>query len=115
MYRCSAGIANVASTKGRLQNGEKTSPIGFTLRAALTLFFPEYPPVQAQPGDILLITIAKAPRHVAILTGSQTIIHAYQDIGRCAEQSWIDPWRRDTTSAFRPSDTTAAAIQETEF
>jgi cell wall-associated NlpC family hydrolase len=49
------------------------------------------------PGDILLFTIGKIPRHCGIVgskDGNVTLIHAYSTIGRCVEHNldkvWLD-------------------------
>jgi len=49
------------------------------------------------PGDILVFTIGKIPRHCGIVgskDGNVTLIHAYSTIGRCVEHNldkvWLD-------------------------
>lgn len=50
-----------------------------------------------EPGDILVFTIGKIPRHCGIVgskDGNVTLIHAYSTIGRCVEHNldkvWLD-------------------------
>lgn len=76
-------------------------PDGYTLYGAFSRWIPEYPRSQARPGDMLLISFAGAPRHTAILTYDNTIIHAHSEAKGCVENAWTDSWWRDTTTAFR--------------
>lgn len=76
-------------------------PDGFTLYGAFSRWLPEYPKHQAKPGDTLLISFAGAPRHTAILTDKNTIIHAHSEAKGCVENEWNGDWYRDTTTAFR--------------
>jgi len=50
-----------------------------------------------EPGDILIFTIGKIPRHcgiVGVADNNLTLIHAYSTIGRCVEHNldkvWLD-------------------------
>ncbi len=90
-------------------------PDGATLYQGFSLFVPEYPPAKARPGDCLLITFAGAPRHTAIYTERDTIIHAYKEVGRCVEQTWTGTWRRDTTSAFRLPEIDPQTLEDMDF
>lgn len=93
----------------------KRIPDGHTLHDAFSLFLPEYPRHRAQPGDMLLIRFAGAPRHTAILTEQNTIIHAYSNVKRCVENRWAGPWKNDTTGAFRIREFDFEKIKHVEF
>lgn len=56
---------------------------------------------QSEAGDILLIRIGKNPSHVAIQTGPESIIHAYQVVGRVVEHRMDAEWRKSIISAYR--------------
>jgi NlpC/P60 family putative phage cell wall peptidase len=76
-------------------------PDGRTLYQGFTRWVPEYPRTKAQPGDMLLIAFAGAPRHTALLTNDNTIIHAHSEAKGCVENDWCGSWWQDTTTAFR--------------
>lgn len=85
----------------------KRVPDGHTLHDMFSLYCPEYPKTQARPGDVLLVCFAGAPRHVAILSERETLIHAHSEARGCIEQPWADDWHINTSTAFR--------VLETEF
>ena len=60
-------------------------PNGQSLRNGFSQFSPEVPITQLQPSDVILVTMDKHPRHCAIYTDSDTIIHAYAERGKVAE------------------------------
>jgi cell wall-associated NlpC family hydrolase len=76
-------------------------PDGYTLYGGFAPWIPEYPRTKAKPGDMLLISFAGAPRHTAILTDTNSIIHAHSEAKGCVENAWSGSWWRDTTTAFR--------------
>lgn len=45
----------------------------------------------AQPGDIMLFDLGAGLRHVALLSGPGTILHAHQTQGRVVEQRLVWP------------------------
>lgn len=51
-------------------------------------------------GDILLMRFSGEPQHLAIFTG-ETIIHAYERVGKVAEHRLDMAWRRRIVSAHR--------------
>lgn len=53
-----------------------------------------------QPGDILLMRFKTDPQHLAIWTG-ETIIHAYESIGRCVEHHLDNAWRSRIVRIYR--------------
>ena len=55
------------------------------------------PVMAAVPGDILLFDLGAGLRHVALLSGPGTILHAHQAQGRVVEQG--QPW--PAHSAYR--------------
>lgn len=93
----------------------KRVPDGHTLHDAFSRFLPEYPPAKAEPGDMLLICFAGAPRHTAILSERGTIIHAHSEAKGCVENRWADDWKNDTTSAFRIREFDPAFVEAVRF
>jgi NlpC/P60 family putative phage cell wall peptidase len=81
--------------------GYSRLPDGRTLRDAFGRWLPEYPPHEARPGDMLLISMRGSPRHTAILTDRNTIIHAHSEAKGCVESMWAGAWKVDTTGAYR--------------
>ena len=63
----------------------------------------EIPVDEAGAGDILLFGFR--PRfpahHLAILTGDETIIHSYMDVGAVVETAYNEEWRHMARFAFR--------------
>lgn len=53
-----------------------------------------------QAGDLLLMRFGNEPQHLAICAGD-TIIHAYQGIGRTVEHNLDDKWRGRIVRAYR--------------
>ena len=54
-----------------------------------------------QPGDLLLMRMAREPQHLAILTDPQTIIHAYESVGRCCEHRMDSAWISRIVGIYR--------------
>jgi cell wall-associated NlpC family hydrolase len=52
-------------------------------------------------GDVLLMRISTAPQHVAIYVGNGYMVHAYQEIGKVAEQRIDDFWRNKIIAVYR--------------
>ncbi len=52
------------------------------------------------PGCILLMRFKTEPQHLAIYTDRNTIIHAYQNIGRCIEHTLDEKWKRRVVSCW---------------
>jgi len=65
-------------------------------------------PSEMKPGDILWLNIIR-PRHVAIYTEKNTIIHIYdrvgssrhKPIGRCVEHILDEAWRKKIVAIYR--------------
>lgn len=57
--------------------------------------------LDAAPGDVLLMRISDAPQHVAILSYNGYMIHAYQSLGKVAEQRIDGVWRSKIIAAYR--------------
>lgn len=53
-----------------------------------------------QMGDLLLMRFTGEPQHLAINAGD-TIIHAYQGIGKTVEHNLDDKWRKRIVRAYR--------------
>lgn len=54
----------------------------------------------AEAGDILLMRFAAEPQHLAICAG-ETIVHAYESIGRTVEHGLDAKWRRRIVRVYR--------------
>jgi cell wall-associated NlpC family hydrolase len=55
---------------------------------------------ERRPGDVLLMRFAKDPQHVAICAG-ETIIHAYEDAGKCCEHRLSSAWAARIVRVYR--------------
>jgi cell wall-associated NlpC family hydrolase len=55
---------------------------------------------KAQAGDVLVLSFAGEPCHVAICAGD-TIIHAYEPSGKVVEHTFNTVWKRRVTHIFR--------------
>lgn len=55
---------------------------------------------EMMPGDVLLLRFLREPQHMAVYTGD-TIIHAYQPMGRVVEHALDDKWRKRIVRAYR--------------
>lgn len=53
-----------------------------------------------QAGDVLLMRFTGEPQHIAIHAG-ETIIHAYENIGRVVEHRFADVWRARVVRVYR--------------
>lgn len=53
-----------------------------------------------QAGDVLLMRFVSEPQHLAIYAGD-TIIHAYQNAGKCCEHRLDDLWRNRIVAGYR--------------
>jgi len=105
MHACGMGSTLFWADFNRRHRSYKRVPDGHTLHDIFSTYTPEYPKTKAQPGDVLLICMAGMPRHTAILTERNTIIHAHSEARGCLEQPWIDTWYNDTATAFRILET----------
>lgn len=84
------------------QGGYSRTPAHGLLEAAVH----EQPAIQfvrlseIAAGDILLMRFSGEPQHLAIFSG-ETIIHAYERVGKVAEHRLDTSWRRRIVSAHR--------------
>jgi len=53
-----------------------------------------------QPGDLLLMRLARDPQHLAVLCGD-TIVHAYATVGACCEHLLDEAWERRIVRVYR--------------
>lgn len=56
---------------------------------------------EPQPGDVLVMVFDIEEQHLAILTDSNTLIHAYEKVGKCVEHRYSDVWAARTRAAYR--------------
>lgn len=55
----------------------------------------------AHSGDVLLMRFMHEATHIAILTGDDSVIHAFETIGRVVEHRLDDAWRGRVVCAYR--------------
>lgn len=55
----------------------------------------------ARAGDVLHMHIGGRPQHVGLLTASDTLLHAYQQVGRCVEHRVDDKWWSRVRGAYQ--------------
>lgn len=53
-----------------------------------------------EPGCVVLFRIRTEPQHLAIFTG-ETIIHAYETVGRVVEERCGEFWKKRVIAAYR--------------
>lgn len=53
------------------------------------------------PGDILLMRFNQEPQHLAILTGKDTIIHGYSNVGMVCEHRFSSVWKSRVVKIYR--------------
>jgi len=53
-----------------------------------------------QAGDVLLMKWKAEPMHLAVWTG-ETVIHAYESVGKCVEHGLDAAWRARIVRAYR--------------
>lgn len=54
-----------------------------------------------QPGDVLLMRFGREPQHIAILTDTGTIVHSWEQAGKCCEHDLTPEWRRRIVRVYR--------------
>jgi cell wall-associated NlpC family hydrolase len=54
-----------------------------------------------QPGDLLIFEFDNNPQHLAIMTGPNSIIHAYSLVRRVVEHDLDDTWKAKLRAVFR--------------
>lgn len=59
--------------------------------------------VQGEPreGDILLMSFAAEPHHVAVVVDGGRIVHAYSTARKCVAQAFTDHWRGKVRAVYR--------------
>ncbi len=96
---CLGFLAGVARNVGLDSLAEAFEPYGgfalppqpTALLCGLRRHLEHTPWRRAQPADLLLFDLGDGLRHVAMLTGPGTIIHAFQSKGRVVENRLIWP------------------------
>lgn len=82
------------------QRGYGTVPFNGQLEAAIA----QQPALMAvptmMPGDILLMKMVGQPTHVALFTGD-TVIHAYEAVGKCCEHRLDSRWKARIVRLYR--------------
>lgn len=53
-----------------------------------------------EPGAVLLMRFQTEPQHLGIYTSSDTIVHAYEHVGRCLEHRFSDVWRARVVQSY---------------
>ena len=53
-----------------------------------------------RPGDLLLMRFSSDPQHIAIYAGD-TIIHAYESVGKCCEHRLSSLWASRIVRVYR--------------
>lgn len=61
----------------------------------------EIPALDASYGDVLLIRFGKEPTHIAICSGEDMIIHAYEPSGFVVEHRIQDEMKSKVVAAYR--------------
>jgi cell wall-associated NlpC family hydrolase len=56
-----------------------------------------------QAGDVLMMRFTGEPQHVGIYTGD-TLIHAYESVGKVVEHRMDDKWLRRIVRVYRFKD-----------
>lgn len=100
------GLAIVAANAAEIPVRDRTDygrrPDGRSLIAALE----EHGAVRVetiQPGDILVFRFDKQPQHVAMATGTDTMIHSFAPAGKVVETNLGSVWRRRLSAVYRLS------------
>lgn len=81
-------------------------PDGSTLKALCDAHMDPVAPSAVQPGDVLLMRLARDPQHLAIVSAVEAgrptaLIHAYQEVGKVVEHGMDERWRRRIVRAYR--------------
>ena len=71
--------------------GHAAPPTLKALLLGLRRHLERVPRAAARPGDVLLFDLGAGLRHVALLSGPETILHAHQAQGRVLEQRLVWP------------------------
>lgn len=51
-------------------------------------------------GDVLLMSFAGEPHHVAVMVDGDRIVHAYATVRKCVVQSYTDHWRAKVRAVY---------------
>lgn len=76
-------------------------PSGGVFMAAVERRCRSVPIEEALPGDVMMFAFRTEPQHIAIYTGDNTLIHAYQEVEAVVENSLDDTWRARLRGVFR--------------
>lgn len=55
---------------------------------------------EPREGDVLLMSFAGAPHHVAVMVDGGRIAHAYATVRKCVVQSYTDHWRAKVRAVY---------------
>jgi len=51
-------------------------------------------------GNVIVFTLLNEPQHLGILTDTNTVIHAYQPLGKVVEHRIDDKWKKRITGYY---------------
>ncbi len=68
-----------------------------------------------QPGDILMMRVGREPQHLAVYTGDNTIIHAYEAVGKVCEHRLDHIWNKRIIRIYRFRSIPLTASRSTSF
>lgn len=99
-----AGVAVHAARRVGLEVAEPAAYSRLPNAAMLEWWLDQQPFLERvtdmQPADLLLMRFTGEPQHLAVYTGD-TIVHAYQSIGRVVEHGLDAKWRRRIVRVYR--------------
>ncbi|WP_454737587.1 C40 family peptidase [Cupriavidus necator] len=75
-------------------------PDGVSLREHCNRLMQQIPVAQAGPADVLLFAWNNSPIHLAIVTGPDTVIHAFAINRRVIEHRIDERWRAQIAAAY---------------
>jgi NlpC/P60 family putative phage cell wall peptidase len=81
--------------------GYAREPNPALMRAALDLHLVAIARRSAGPGDVLWLRFGNEPRHLAILTPDNQIIHALESVGKVVEHRLDARWAQRCIAAWR--------------
>lgn len=55
---------------------------------------------EPREGDVLLMSFAGEPHHVAVMVDAGRIVHAYATVRKCVVQSYSDHWRAKVRAVY---------------
>jgi NlpC/P60 family putative phage cell wall peptidase len=82
-------------------NGYRRMPYGSTLIDAIRNCGFVNEVKTPEPGDVLVFRIDTDPEHVAFLSDTNTLIHAYAPARKVAEARYDSQWQKKCVTAFK--------------